>query len=179
MKSGFGSFTVTLVSSLVAVNAFGDVRDPATSSGTQYAWRGGGRAGDCARGQACEADGWRTGAGVGFRRLTDRVGHFTLEGRITIRFVSSRMTVTIKNKLPLVVPEQVRRRAGFKTGDQLEFRVSSGVVTILSKPSASGRVPGPDDVLTPAEAKRLRQSLKQTRQGKTRPWDEIKHELGL
>jgi len=35
MKSGIGSFTVTLpgdvmVSSLVAVNAFGDVRDPAT-----------------------------------------------------------------------------------------------------------------------------------------------------
>ncbi len=40
-------------------------------------------------------------------------------------------------------------------------------------------VAGRDEVLTPAEAKRLRQSLKQTRQGKTRPWDEIKNELGL
>jgi hypothetical protein len=36
-----------------------------------------------------------------------------------------------------------------------------------------------DDVLTPSEAKRLRQSLKQTRQGKTRPWAGIKRELGL
>jgi len=40
-------------------------------------------------------------------------------------------------------------------------------------------VVSPDDVLTPAEAERLRQSLKQTRQGKTRPWAEIKNELGL
>jgi hypothetical protein len=37
----------------------------------------------------------------------------------------------------------------------------------------------PDDVLPLAEAKRLRQSLQQTRQGRTRPWSEIKSELGL
>jgi hypothetical protein len=49
----------------------------------------------------------------------------------------------------------------------------------------AGRIPmkpSPSDVgdaLTPAEAKRLRQSLKQTREGKTRPWAEIKNELGL
>ncbi|MGB7762503.1 MAG: hypothetical protein WBL61_21895 [Bryobacteraceae bacterium] len=46
---------------------------------------------------------------------------------------------------------------------------------VLLKPR---RLVDPDDVLTPAEAKRLRQSLKQTRQGKTRPWSEIKDELG-
>jgi hypothetical protein len=44
---------------------------------------------------------------------------------------------------------------------------------MLVKPK---RVVDPDDVLTSAEAKRLRQSLKQTRQGKTRPWAGIKHE---
>jgi len=37
---------------------------------------------------------------------------------------------------------------------------------VLAKPR---RLVNPDDVLTPAEAKRLRQSLKQTRQVKTRP----------
>ena len=42
---------------------------------------------------------------------------------------------------------------------------------VLVKPK---RVVDPDDVLTPAEAKRLRQSLKQTRQGKTRPWADVK-----
>jgi hypothetical protein len=35
------------------------------------------------------------------------------------------------------------------------------------------------DKLTPAEAKRLRQSLKQAKLGKTRPWSELKHELDL
>jgi hypothetical protein len=42
---------------------------------------------------------------------------------------------------------------------------------VLVKPK---RVVDPDDALTPAEAKRLRQSLKQTRQGKTRPWADVK-----
>jgi len=37
----------------------------------------------------------------------------------------------------------------------------------------------PDEVITPSEAKRLRRSLKQTRQGKTQPWSQVKHELGL
>jgi hypothetical protein len=46
----------------------------------------------------------------------------------------------------------------------------------LAKPTP---VASPDDVLTPAEAKRLRQSLKQTTQGKTRSWAAIKNELGL
>jgi hypothetical protein len=42
---------------------------------------------------------------------------------------------------------------------------------VLAKPK---RVVDPDDVLTPAQAKRLRQSLKQTRQEKTRPWAEVR-----
>jgi bifunctional DNA-binding transcriptional regulator/antitoxin component of YhaV-PrlF toxin-antitoxin module len=83
------------------------------------------------------------------------------------------MTVTVKTKTPLVVPDKVRRRAGFKSGDQVEFKVSRGVVTIFPK------VPSADDTLTPDEAKRLRRSLKQTREGKTRPWSQIKHDLGL
>jgi bifunctional DNA-binding transcriptional regulator/antitoxin component of YhaV-PrlF toxin-antitoxin module len=86
------------------------------------------------------------------------------------------MTITVRTKTPLVVPDQIRRRAGFKSGDQLEFKVSAGVVTILPKPNVARE---PDDILTPAEAKRLRRSLKQTKEGKTRPWSQIKHELGL
>jgi len=43
------------------------------------------------------------------------------------------MTVTVKNKTktPLVVPPSVRRRAGHRNGENLEFRVSGGVITIL------------------------------------------------
>ena len=47
---------------------------------------------------------------------------------------------------------------------------------VLIKPR---RVVDPDDVLTPAEAKKVRHALKQIREGKTRPWSQIKHELGL
>jgi AbrB family looped-hinge helix DNA binding protein len=43
------------------------------------------------------------------------------------------MTVTVKNKTPLVVPPAVRRRAGLKSGDELEFKVSGRVITIVPK----------------------------------------------
>ena len=86
------------------------------------------------------------------------------------------MTVILKNKTPLVVPNRVRREAGFKTGDRVEFKVSRGVVTILPKRPVTQN---PDDTLTPAEAKKVRHALKQVREGKTKPWSQVKHELGL
>ena len=55
------------------------------------------------------------------------------------------MTVTVKSKEPLVVPLTVRRRAGLKVGQELEFKVSGGVITILPKPPRSG------DEYTPAQ----------------------------
>ncbi len=47
------------------------------------------------------------------------------------------MTVVVKSRQPLVVPTAVRRRAGLKSGQELEFRVSGGVITILPKLSKS------------------------------------------
>jgi bifunctional DNA-binding transcriptional regulator/antitoxin component of YhaV-PrlF toxin-antitoxin module len=47
------------------------------------------------------------------------------------------MTVTVKNNSPITVPETVQRRAGIKSGDRLEFKVSAGVITIVPKPPAS------------------------------------------
>ena len=45
------------------------------------------------------------------------------------------MTVAVKNdnKTPLVVPTAIRRKAGFKSGQELEIKVSGGVITILPK----------------------------------------------
>src|ERR1035437_633220 len=45
------------------------------------------------------------------------------------------MTVAVKNnnKTPLVVPSAVRRKAGFKSGQELEFKASGGVITIVPK----------------------------------------------
>jgi bifunctional DNA-binding transcriptional regulator/antitoxin component of YhaV-PrlF toxin-antitoxin module len=74
------------------------------------------------------------------------------------------MTVTVKNETPLVVPPVVRRRAGFKDGDELEFKVSSGVVTILPK------LPAADDEYTPAERRAIdrgiAKGLEDIRQGR-------------
>jgi len=55
------------------------------------------------------------------------------------------MTVTVKNKSPLVVPPSVRRQAGLKSGQKIEFRVSGGVISIHPKPEAA------DDEYTPAQ----------------------------
>ena len=40
------------------------------------------------------------------------------------------MNITVKDKTNLVVPESVRRQAGIKAGDRVEFKVSSGTITI-------------------------------------------------
>jgi bifunctional DNA-binding transcriptional regulator/antitoxin component of YhaV-PrlF toxin-antitoxin module len=61
------------------------------------------------------------------------------------------MTVTVKIRTPLVVPTAVRRQAGLKTGDKLEFRVSGGVITILPKP--------PDGQETPAQREAIDRAI--------------------
>jgi AbrB family looped-hinge helix DNA binding protein len=86
------------------------------------------------------------------------------------------MTVTVRSKTPLTVPDQVRRRAGFKPGDKVEFKVSSGMVTIRPKPALTH---DSDHTLTPSEARKVRHALKQVRDGKTVPWSQVKHESGL
>ena len=43
------------------------------------------------------------------------------------------MTVAAKNKTPLVVPVAIRRQAGFKRGQEIEFKVSKGVISIRPK----------------------------------------------
>jgi bifunctional DNA-binding transcriptional regulator/antitoxin component of YhaV-PrlF toxin-antitoxin module len=55
------------------------------------------------------------------------------------------MTVTVKNKTPLVVPPSVRRQAGLKSGQKIEFKVSGGVISIHPK------LPAADDEYTPEQ----------------------------
>jgi hypothetical protein len=51
------------------------------------------------------------------------------------------MTVTLKNKTPLVAPPSVQRQAGFKSGDRLEFQVTRRTITItaVDPPAARSR----------------------------------------
>jgi bifunctional DNA-binding transcriptional regulator/antitoxin component of YhaV-PrlF toxin-antitoxin module len=69
------------------------------------------------------------------------------------------MTVTIEDNADLVVPRSVRRRAGLKTGQQVEFKVSGGVINIIPKlPSAS-------DEYTPAQRRIIDARLAEARKG--------------
>jgi len=78
------------------------------------------------------------------------------------------MTVIVKDKAPLVIPPAVRRRAGYKGGDELEFKVSGGVVTIVPK------LP-PDDLADYLELRdpkvraHIRKSRAEFLTGKSRP----------
>ena len=77
------------------------------------------------------------------------------------------MTVAIKNdnKTALVVPRAVRRKAGFKSGQELEIKASEGVITILPK------LPNADDEYTPEQRRsidaRLKDALEEVKQGRT------------
>jgi bifunctional DNA-binding transcriptional regulator/antitoxin component of YhaV-PrlF toxin-antitoxin module len=75
------------------------------------------------------------------------------------------MTVIVKNKTPLVVPPAVRREAGFKSGDELEFKVSSGTITILPKLRTT------DDEYTPEQRRmvdaQLAEGLADIKAGRT------------
>jgi bifunctional DNA-binding transcriptional regulator/antitoxin component of YhaV-PrlF toxin-antitoxin module len=68
------------------------------------------------------------------------------------------MNVTVKNKTktPLVVPPSVRRKAGFKSGEEIEFRASGGVITILPKLAVA------DDEYTRAERRAIGRGVAQS-----------------
>ncbi len=68
------------------------------------------------------------------------------------------MTVTVKNKTPLVVPPAVQRRAGLARRAELEFRASGGVITITAKPSTT-------DEYTPEQRRIIDAKLEKARKG--------------
>ena len=77
------------------------------------------------------------------------------------------MTIAVKNnnKVPLVVPPAIRRQARFKSGQELEFRASGGVITILPK------LPNADDEYTPEQRRvvdaQLAEGLADIKAGRT------------
>jgi AbrB family looped-hinge helix DNA binding protein len=66
------------------------------------------------------------------------------------------MTVIVKSKTPIVVPPSVRRQAGLKSGDKLEFRVSGRTITILPN------VPNSDGEYTSAQRKAIDRGIAQS-----------------
>jgi antitoxin component of MazEF toxin-antitoxin module len=75
------------------------------------------------------------------------------------------MTVIAKNKTPLVVPPSVRRKAGFRSGQEIEFKVSGGMISIRPK------LPTADDEYTPEQRRiidaQLAEGLADIKAGRT------------
>lgn len=74
----------------------------------------------------------------------------------------------------VVIPREILKTLKLREGDLVAF--SKQADGVLIKPR---RRVDPDDVLTPAEAKKARHAIKQVSEKKTKPWTQIKHELGL
>ena len=84
------------------------------------------------------------------------------------------MTVTLKPKTEITVPESMRRKAGIKPGDRFEFAVSGSVISIIPKPKL---IVDADDTLTPEEAKLVRRGEAQLKRGESKSWRDVKHAL--
>jgi AbrB family looped-hinge helix DNA binding protein len=71
------------------------------------------------------------------------------------------MTVTLKPNTEITVPKSIRRKAGITPGDEVEFRVSGRVISII--PS--------DDDYTPAERRAIDRGIdlseKEYREGRS------------
>ena len=63
------------------------------------------------------------------------------------------MTVTIEEKSQILVPRILQRQAGFKLGDQVEFRARRGLIMIVPK----GEQPSPFLVALRATQEKARQ----------------------
>jgi len=81
------------------------------------------------------------------------------------------MTVVVTSKDELIVPMSVRRKAGIKAGDRLQFTVSGSVISIVPK------LPYADDVFSPDEAAQIVKARREMRKGKYVPLDELEHGL--
>jgi len=69
------------------------------------------------------------------------------------------MTITVTDKAGLVVPPSVRRQAGIKAGDRVEFKVSGGVIAILPK------LPTAVDEYTPEQRRMVNARLDEAEKG--------------
>jgi bifunctional DNA-binding transcriptional regulator/antitoxin component of YhaV-PrlF toxin-antitoxin module len=69
------------------------------------------------------------------------------------------MGVVVSTKSDLVVPRSVRRRAGLRSGQKVEFKVSGGVINIIPE------LPLANDEYTPAQRRVIDARVRQARKG--------------
>jgi bifunctional DNA-binding transcriptional regulator/antitoxin component of YhaV-PrlF toxin-antitoxin module len=72
----------------------------------------------------------------------------------------------------VVIPRDMLETLQIEEGDFVAF--SKHANGVLIKPR---RLVDPDDVLTPAEARKVRQGMKQIKEGRFKVWGDVKREL--
>jgi AbrB family looped-hinge helix DNA binding protein len=80
----------------------------------------------------------------------------------------------IGQRRQVVIPKKIFDAMRLKAGDFMEVTAESGRVSMKPK-----KLVDADDTLSASEAKKVRHALQQVREGKTRPWSQVKHDLGL
>lgn len=82
------------------------------------------------------------------------------------------MTVTLKPKTEITVPKSIRRKAGIKPGDRVEFSVSGRVINITPKLSPDERQ-DEREVRNPKIRAAIRRGYQEFLAGRTRPIEEF------
>ena len=78
----------------------------------------------------------------------------------------------IGQRRQVVIPKEIFEALGLQTGDFVE--VTQVKRTVVIKPK---KIVDADDALTPGEEVIVRKGERQLRQGKSKAWQQIKHEL--
>jgi AbrB family looped-hinge helix DNA binding protein len=78
----------------------------------------------------------------------------------------------IGQRRQVVIPKDICEALGLKTGDFVEVTQVKRMVVIKPK-----KVVDADDVLTPGEEALVREGERQLREGTSRPWSQIQHDL--
>jgi AbrB family looped-hinge helix DNA binding protein len=72
----------------------------------------------------------------------------------------------------VIIPREILESLNLREGDFVAFTRSADGVLVKPK-----RLIDPDDVLTRAEAKRVRQGMEQIKAGRFKLWRDVKHAL--
>lgn len=86
------------------------------------------------------------------------------------------MAVTLKPKTEIMVPKSIRRKAGIKPGDQLEFSVSGRVINITPKLSPD-ELQDEQEISDPKVREHIRKSNADYWAGRSRPAQDFLAEL--
>lgn len=82
------------------------------------------------------------------------------------------MTVTLKPRTEITVPKSIRRKAGFKAGDRVEFSVSGRMIKIIPKLSPD-ELQDEREIRDPKVRAAIREGYQEFLACKTRPIGEF------